>query len=98
METKRKASYQDDETADRISEQRSSCDDEQEEKSQGRRKGSHSDTESGQKASDKRKGTHHEDESREKTAQKILKRRKGGNNGNADTLPLDRTRHCTSWL
>ena len=34
----------------------------------------------------KRKGPYHEDESREKTAQRILRRRKGQDNANADAL------------
>ena len=72
MERRRKASYRDDEKADRIPE-RSSCDDDQKEKAHGRRRGSHRDSESGKKASNKRKGPYHEDESREKTAQRILK-------------------------
>ena len=84
METRRKASYRYDRKADFLPERRSSCDDEQEEKAHGRRRGSHRDSESGQKASDKRKGSLHEDESREKTAQRILRRRKRRDNVNAD--------------
>ena len=49
MERRRKVSYQDDEKADKISERRSSCDDEQEVKAHGRRKGSHRNSESGQR-------------------------------------------------
>ena len=85
MEKRRKASYQDDEKADRNPERRSSGDDEQEQKAHARRKGSHRDSESGPKTSDKGKGLHHEDESREKAAQWILKRWKGQHNANANT-------------
>ena len=77
--------YLDDEEADSIPERRSSCDDEQEEKAYVRR-GSYRDSESGKKASDKGKGPYHEVESRGKTAQRILKRRKGRDNANADAL------------
>ena len=87
MKRSRKASYLDDETADKIPErrsscdderkekayERSSCDDEQKEKAHERRRGSHRDSELGQEASDKRKGSLDEDESREKTAQRILR-------------------------
>ena len=72
MERKSKASYRDDEKADRVPERRSSCDDEQEGKAYVRI-GSYRDSESGKKTSNKRKGPYHEDNSREKTTQKILK-------------------------
>ena len=92
--SKQKASYRDDEKADRIPERRrSSCDDEQEEKAYERRRGSYRDSESGKKASDK-KGPYHEDESRKKTAQRILRQQKARDNANANALSrLDSTPH-----
>ena len=73
MERRRKAFYLGDQEADRIPEQRSSCDEEHEEKTYERR-GAYRDSESGQKASDKGEGPYREDELREKTAQRILRR------------------------
>ena len=55
MERRRKAFYLDDEEVDSIPTRRSSCNDEQEEKAHGRRKGSRHNSEAGKKASDKDK-------------------------------------------